>query len=390
MGEQRSSSLRGGSVLNRPNLKLNFPPKPDLVTSPQLEYLRSHSTGQLKFSPNEVYNFTSADLIDEAQIGRGNFGTVKRMLHKQSGRVLAVKLIRSNTVNETEKKFLLMELEAIMNSDCENIVQFYGAIFCEGACWICMEMMDLSLEKLYKIVYEKQNSQIPEQIIGYIAVSTVNALSYLKEHLKIIHRDIKPSNILLDHKGFIKLCDFGIAGHLIDSIATTQDAGCRPYMAPERLQSNQPYDVRSDVWSLGITLFEISTGRFPFTAWGSPFELLQEVVNGDPPVMQLGNYSAHLVTFVNNCLIKGREERPKYRDLMAMEFYKTYNLKNDSEVLSARDMIGEFVREALKCDRDSSLLDEIDNDEESLFEMCSVQAAPCQAVKNRSEWVQFS
>jgi len=59
----------------------------------------------------------------------------------------------------------------------------------------------------------------------------VQALSYLKEQLKIIHRDVKPSNILLDRHGNIKLCDFGISGQLVDSIAQSRDAGCRPYMA---------------------------------------------------------------------------------------------------------------------------------------------------------------
>lgn len=55
-------------------------------------YLRSHSTGKLKFSPNQIYDFTCADLVDEGEIGRGNFGTVNRMLHPKSGCVLAVKV----------------------------------------------------------------------------------------------------------------------------------------------------------------------------------------------------------------------------------------------------------------------------------------------------------
>ncbi|CAG9536534.1 unnamed protein product [Cercopithifilaria johnstoni] len=332
--------------LGRFNLKLDFPPLPDVKTSPQLAYLRTHSAGKLRFSADEEYEFTCNDLIDKGEIGRGNFGTVSRMLHIKSGNVLAVKRIRSNTVNSTEQKHLLMELEAIMSSQCENIVRFYGAIFTEGDCWICMELMDISLENLYKIVYEKENC-LPEDIIGYVAVSTVNALSYLKEDLKIIHRDVKPSNILLDRKGHIKLCDFGIAGHLIDSIAKTQDAGCRPYMAPERLQSNEPYDVRSDVWSLGITLFEVSTGRFPFSAWDSPFQQLQEVVNGEPPIMPPGIYSTCLVTFINHCLIKGKDERPKYNVLMTMDFYKTYNVQDANELAQAQAFVGIFVSNVL-------------------------------------------
>ncbi|TKC40539.1 hypothetical protein EI555_000522 [Monodon monoceros] len=243
---------------------------------------------------------------------------------------LAAKRIRS-TVDEKEQKQLLMDLDVVMrSSDCPYIVQFYGALFREGDCWICMELMSTSFDKFYKYVYSVLDDVIPEEILGKITLATVKALNHLKENLKIIHRDIKPSNILLDRSGNIKLCDFGISGQLVDSIAKTRDAGCRPYMAPERIDpsaSRQGYDVRSDVWSLGITLYELATGRFPYPKWNSVFDQLTQVVKGDPP--QLSNseereFSPSFINFVNLCLTKDESKRPKYKELLKHPFILMY------------------------------------------------------------------
>lgn len=273
------------------------------------------------------FDFKAEDLQDQGEIGRGAFGSVNKMIFRGGGfdKVMAVKRIRS-TVDEKEQKELLMDLDVVMRSnDCPAIVLFFGAIFKEGDCWICMELMDTSTDKFYKFIYDRLRSSIPENVIGKITVATVTALNYLKEQLKIIHRDVKPSNILLDKKGGIKLCDFGISGQLVDSIAKTRDAGCRPYMAPERIdpQRAKGYDVRSDVWSLGITLIELSTGCFPYPKWNSVFEQLQQVVHGDPPRLSQGpDFTVEFVNFVNTCLIKEEHQRPKYIRLLEHPFIK--------------------------------------------------------------------
>uniref|UniRef100_A0A8C6WGX7 mitogen-activated protein kinase kinase n=1 Tax=Neogobius melanostomus TaxID=47308 RepID=A0A8C6WGX7_9GOBI len=289
------------------------------------ERLRTHSlesSGKLKISPEQHCDFTAEDLRDLGEIGRGAYGSVNKMVHKPTGQIMAVKRIRS-TVDEKEQKQLLMDLDVVMrSSDCPYIVQFYGALFREGDCWICMELMATSLDKFYKYVYCSLDDVIPEEILGRITLATVKALNHLKENLKIIHRDIKPSNILMDRRGNIKLCDFGISGQLVDSIAKTRDAGCRPYMAPERIDpsaSRQGYDVRSDVWSLGITLYELATGRFPYPKWNSVFDQLTQVVKGEPP--QLSNseerqFSPKFINFVNLCLTKDESKRPKYKELL--------------------------------------------------------------------------
>uniref|UniRef100_A0A8C2WXV2 mitogen-activated protein kinase kinase n=1 Tax=Cyclopterus lumpus TaxID=8103 RepID=A0A8C2WXV2_CYCLU len=304
----------------RKALKLNFANPPIKPTTrftlntagppfqnPHIERLRTHSiesSGKLKISPEQHWDFTAEDLKDLGEIGRGAYGSVNKMVHKPSNQIMAVKRIRS-TVDEKEQKQLLMDLDVVMrSSDCPYIVQFYGALFREGDCWICMELMATSLDKFYKFVYCSLDDVIPEEILGKITLATVKALNHLKENLKIIHRDIKPSNILLDRNGNIKLCDFGISGQLVDSIAKTRDAGCRPYMA-----------------------YELATGRFPYPKWNSVFDQLTQVVRGDPP--QLSNseerrFSPKFISFVNVCLTKDESKRPKYKELLKDPFIQMY------------------------------------------------------------------
>ncbi|XP_071509235.1 dual specificity mitogen-activated protein kinase kinase 4-like [Diadema antillarum] len=348
-----------GGGRGRLSLRLNIHNStPNLVEMPaentrereQLNSMRSRSMesiGKLSISPDETYEFTSEDLEDRGEIGRGAFGSVNKMWHRQSQSIMAVKRIRS-TVDEKDQKQLLMDLDVVKRSaNCEYIIKFFGALFKEGDCWICMELMDTSLDKFYRFVTEVQNSRIPEHILGKIAFATVKALNYLKETLKIIHRDVKPSNILLDGKGNIKLCDFGISGQLVDSIARTMDAGCKPYMAPERIdpfQSRPGYDIRSDVWSLGITMYEVATGEFPYPKWNSVFEQLSQVVKGDPPRLKSNGrltFSEDFVHFVNKCLTKDEKYRPKYRNLMEYQFIKDYENAN----IDVATYVGEVMLE---------------------------------------------
>ncbi|WKY17092.1 hypothetical protein Q1695_001592 [Nippostrongylus brasiliensis] len=312
--------LDDGRVVHRPQLELSF-------SSRQCEndLLSTLSTGTLKFPGEETaFTFTAAGLRDCGRIGSGNFGSVYKMVHVESGREMAVKRIRCNNINNRDQEKIIREHDTIMRSEqCMNIVKFFGAILHEGDCWICMELMDISLDILYKRVYNIHHARFEENVIGHVAVSVIDALDYLKCNLEIIHRDVKPSNILVNRCGMVKLCDFGISGQLIDSLAKTHDAGCQPYLAPERLSHyGKKYDIRSDIWSLGITLYEIATGEFPYPPWKSVFDQLSAVVQGDPPMLNMdGQYSKDFVTFVSKCLTKECKDRPKYQVLKMQNFY---------------------------------------------------------------------
>lgn len=87
---------------------------------------------------------------------------------------------------------------------------------------------DDGLISWYFLIYSTCRSR---NVICVFVMQVVNALHYLQAELKVIHRDVKPSNILINRNGQVKMCDFGISGNLVDSVAKTIDAGCKPYMA---------------------------------------------------------------------------------------------------------------------------------------------------------------
>lgn len=211
---------------------------------------------------------------------------------------------------------IIMELDILHRCVSPFIVDFYGAFFQEGAVYICMEFMDGgSIDKLYA-------DGVPENVLRKITLSTVMGLKSLKDEHNIIHRDVKPTNILCNTRGQVKICDFGVSGNLVASIAKT-NIGCQSYMAPERISSGGmsaagaaggTYSVQSDIWSLGLTVIECAMGKYPYPpeTYNNIFSQLSAIVDGEPPDLPAEGYSADARDFVHACLNKVPKNRPTY------------------------------------------------------------------------------
>ena len=218
---------------------------------------------QLRENIGEISN---DDLSVDGELGSGNGGVVLLVRHRRLDVAMAKKLIHLE-VKPAIRNQILRELTVLHECNSPYIVGFYGAYTCDGEISICMEYMDGgSLDLILKKV-----NRIPENILGKITESVLMGLKYLRESHQIMHRDVKPSNILINSNGDIKLCDFGVSGQLIDSMANTF-IGTRSYMSPERLEGNC-YTVQSDIWSLGLSLVEMAIGRYPI-----PVPSEQEIV----------------------------------------------------------------------------------------------------------------
>lgn len=373
----------------KPGLKLSQingePPNEEAQSSPgkpqetmmdkYAEYIDT-KTGSLRFKGKAVINaegvkFSSGSSFDISldevdtldELGKGNYGTVYKVRHsrprmRRPGQglagnkvvppsptlkastelkdessptsakpvggtdvIMAMKEIRLE-LDDAKFAAIIMELDILHRCISPFIVDFYGAFFQEGAVYICMEFMDGgSIDKLY-------GDGIPENVLRKITLGTTMGLKTLKEEHNIIHRDVKPTNILMNTKGQVKICDFGVSGNLVASIAKT-NIGCQSYMAPERISSGGiaqaganpgggTYSVQSDIWSLGLTIIECAMGRYPYPpeTYNNIFSQLSAIVDGEPPDLPQEGFSEAARNFVRGCLNKIPNLRPTYAMLL--------------------------------------------------------------------------
>jgi mitogen-activated protein kinase kinase len=199
-----------------------------------------------------------SDLRNLEELGQGNGGSVVKVEHIPTGTIMAMKIILID-VKSSVRKQILRELQIMHDCHSEYIISCFGSFLADPNICICMELMDKgSFDGIYKKI-----GAIDINVVCMVAHSVLEGLTYLYDVHRIIHRDIKPSNILCNSRGSIKLTDFGVSGELINSIANTF-VGTSVYMSPERIQGAE-YSVKSDIWSLGITLIELAYGRPPFS-----------------------------------------------------------------------------------------------------------------------------
>ncbi|XP_067009368.1 dual specificity mitogen-activated protein kinase kinase dSOR1 isoform X2 [Anabrus simplex] len=311
----------------------------------------------------KVGELSDDDFEKLGELGAGNGGVVMKVRHRPSGLIMARKLIHLE-VKPAIKKQIIRELKVLHECNFAHIVGFYGAFYSDGEISICMEYMDGgSLDLILK-----KAGRIPESILGTITSAVLKGLSYLRDKHAIMHRDVKPSNILVNSGGEIKICDFGVSGQLIDSMANSF-VGTRSYMSPERLQGTH-YSVQSDIWSLGLSLVEMAIGMYPipppdaktlaaifggrrsddgdasgfvpqsplhssYQPGGSNgprpmaiFELLDYIVNEPPPKLPAGIFSDSFKDFVDSCLKKNPAERADLKTLMNHEWVRKAESEN--------------------------------------------------------------
>ncbi|MGK3965775.1 protein kinase [Sorangium sp. So ce1667] len=246
------------------------------------------------------------------KIGQGAMGVVWAATNESTGREVAVKLIARP--DPSLRKRLLREAQSCGALQHPNIVDVIDVTRTESG-EPCMIMELLVGESVAALLEARRRLDAP--LAARIAHDVAGALA-AAHAVQIVHRDLKPANIFVhrppDADGFVvKVLDFGVAKNLavVRGVSSTMDAavGSPFYMSPEQVRADGDVDARTDLWALGVVLFEMLTGVRPFQGEGP--QLLSQILSGEIPKVSryLRHVDERLVRIVDRCLRRERAER---------------------------------------------------------------------------------
>ena len=256
-----------------------------------------------------------------SKVGEGGMGVVYRARDEVLDRDIAIKVLSSRTVaDKSAKEFLLDEARAASALSHPNICTIHQVGETDGELYIVMELIEG--EPLSKLIAK---GGLPVESVLRYGVQIAVALAH-SHGRNIVHRDLKSSNVMVTPEGLVKVLDFGLARRLrtgilgesaqtIDSLGTASETivestggltGTVPYMAPETLRGEEA-DHRSDLWALGVVLYEAASGQLPFrgrTAFETSSAIMHELAPPLPSWIPGGVWA-----IVQRCLAKEPQQR---------------------------------------------------------------------------------
>ncbi|MCU0608596.1 MAG: protein kinase [Chitinispirillaceae bacterium] len=252
--------------------------------------------------------FLLKDYTDIREIARGGMGRVYIATQLSLNRKVIIKEMTAGLVtNDNEIRRFENEARAAAVLNHDNIIRIYDFGEDNSSFFIAMEYIDgPDLDAILK------NSTYLPEIALMILLQALKGLHFAHQH-QIIHRDIKPGNILISKVGAVKVVDFGLAhagAQQTHLTATDMIVGTPLYMSPEQATGEEKKDIRMDIWSVGVLLYTIITGRNPFLGDNVPSILFNIVHTKEKPIEEVvPSLPADLAIAINRCLEKERTKR---------------------------------------------------------------------------------
>jgi len=252
----------------------------------------------------------------ERELGQGGMGTVYLARDNGLNRKVALKILKADLSDDPAfaQKFL-DEVEVTASLAHPNIIRVYTLGEQGGRLYLVMEHLDQpSLEQRMD-----QTGKLSERDVLEIGIGIASALQFAHEETGMIHRDIKPGNILFGRGNIPKLADFGLAAGTRSALGQQDEIWGTPYyVSPERLDREEE-DIRSDIYSLGATLYHAFAGRAPFEADTAEEVAKRHLYDRPPPLRTLcPAANEQTVLTLDQCLQKKVEGRwGDYADLIA-------------------------------------------------------------------------
>ncbi|MCK5843261.1 MAG: serine/threonine protein kinase [Victivallales bacterium] len=229
------------------------------------------------------------EIVD--QIAKGGMGTIYKAIQKGADgfeKTVAIKTLNPDLARQTAfRDMFISEAKLVANLVHENIVQVYQLEYSDGIYFFVLEHVNgIALDELLGFV-ETLNQLLPTELSVFIISRIARGLAYAHnrriggESLRIVHCDLSPNNILISTEGVVKTTDFGIARAATMSVMSDDRLmGKIPFMSPEQARGDE-IDFRSDIYSLGVLLFHMLSGRFPREVSSSDTAMLKAAELGE-------------------------------------------------------------------------------------------------------------
>ncbi|KAJ0110798.1 hypothetical protein Patl1_00703 [Pistacia atlantica] len=268
------------------------------------------------------------------RIGSGSFAVVWKATHRQLGIEVAVKEIDKKLLSPKVGENLLKEISILSTINHPNIIRFFEAIETKERIYLVLEYCDGG----DLAAYIHRHGKVSENVARHFLRQLASGLQVLHEK-HLIHRDLKPQNLLLstnEATPVLKIGDFGFARSLTPHDLADTLCGSPLYMAPEIIQ-NQKYDAKADLWSVGAILFQLVTGKPPFSG-NTQFQLFQNILASTElqfPPDALRELHPDCVDLCGSLLRKNPVERITFKEFFNHKFIGELRQTEDAELGSA-------------------------------------------------------